>query len=75
MSPNDPLPDPSPLVEGVLKLMEESNVPQAVADHVVETIEAWETIVQTPYYQQKEHPEGYEGPCACDECLSCAATS
>ena len=40
--PNEPDYDPSPLVDGVLGLLEEVRVPYEICDKVVKLIEAWE---------------------------------
>lgn len=40
--PNDPIIQPSKLVEGILALLEETGVPSEINDQVVKIIEEWE---------------------------------
>lgn len=66
------LPDyaPSPLVESVLVKLEEADAPESVCDEVQEIIQSWEWHKSQPYYGTDQHPDGYEGPCSCEMCLS-----
>ena len=63
------LSDDMAIEDAVAYVLSQYDMPQVLIDDLAGQAAAWMTHTKMRNYGVREHPEGYNGPCACDECL------